>query len=240
MVNARQTPILASPSANIAGSQTNRFITASYVPLGAGAQGSGSFGKWRTGAEARASACAARRAAAGWRQPPRSTVPSLSRYVSTRSASSKRRKLDILIWLLERKDPIRSQATASRVALSDQMLTAPPTEVGLGQEQPVPVFQQLAGDRPPGRDDVCGPHGRASRRSSLARRTERESQPKHRIAGRARRQNRPLGPATISLAFLCPALVKAVIDGRLPRGFEVKRLMDLPMAWPDRQPSQMS
>ena len=38
MANARQTPILASPSANIAGSQTNRFITASYVPLGASAQ----------------------------------------------------------------------------------------------------------------------------------------------------------------------------------------------------------
>jgi hypothetical protein len=31
---------------------------------------------------------------------------------------------------------------------------------------------------------------------------------------------------TISLAFLCPALVEAVIDGRLPRGFGVKRLMD--------------
>jgi hypothetical protein len=34
MVNARQTPILASPSTNIAGNQTNRFITASYAPLG--------------------------------------------------------------------------------------------------------------------------------------------------------------------------------------------------------------
>jgi site-specific DNA recombinase len=34
---------------------------------------------------------------------------------------------------------------------------------------------------------------------------------------------------TISLAFLSPALVKAAIDGRLPRGFGVKRLMDLPM-----------
>jgi site-specific DNA recombinase len=33
---------------------------------------------------------------------------------------------------------------------------------------------------------------------------------------------------TISLAFLCPALVKAAIDGRLPRGFGVKRLMDFP------------
>jgi site-specific DNA recombinase len=39
---------------------------------------------------------------------------------------------------------------------------------------------------------------------------------------------------TISLAFLCPALVKAVIDGRLPRGFGIKRLMDLPMAWPEQ------
>jgi site-specific DNA recombinase len=39
---------------------------------------------------------------------------------------------------------------------------------------------------------------------------------------------------TISLAFLCPALVKAAIDGRLPRGFGVKRLMDLPMDWTDQ------
>ena len=39
---------------------------------------------------------------------------------------------------------------------------------------------------------------------------------------------------TVSLAVLCPALVKAAIDGRLPRGFGVKRLMDLPMAWPDQ------
>jgi site-specific DNA recombinase len=39
---------------------------------------------------------------------------------------------------------------------------------------------------------------------------------------------------TISLAFLCPGLAKAAIEGRLPRGFGVKRLMDLPMAWPDQ------
>ena len=31
----------------------------------------------------------------------------------------------------------------------------------------------------------------------------------------------------MSLAFLFPALVKAAIDGRLFRGFGVKRLMDL-------------
>jgi hypothetical protein len=39
---------------------------------------------------------------------------------------------------------------------------------------------------------------------------------------------------TISLAFLSPALAKAAIEGRLPRGFGVKRLMDLPMVWPDQ------
>ena len=36
---------------------------------------------------------------------------------------------------------------------------------------------------------------------------------------------------TLSLAFLTPPLVKAAIEGRLPRGFGVKRLMDPPMAW---------
>ena len=39
---------------------------------------------------------------------------------------------------------------------------------------------------------------------------------------------------TLSLAFLCPALVRAAIDGRLPRGFGAKRLMDLPMGWSDQ------
>jgi len=39
---------------------------------------------------------------------------------------------------------------------------------------------------------------------------------------------------TISLAFLCPTLVTPAIDGRLPHGFGVKRLMDLPMAWPNQ------
>jgi site-specific DNA recombinase len=33
----------------------------------------------------------------------------------------------------------------------------------------------------------------------------------------------------MSLAFLSPALVKMAIDGRLPRGFGVRRLMDLSM-----------
>jgi site-specific DNA recombinase len=39
---------------------------------------------------------------------------------------------------------------------------------------------------------------------------------------------------TLSLAFLAPDIVKAAIEGRLPRGFGVKRLVDLPMAWPDQ------
>jgi hypothetical protein len=39
---------------------------------------------------------------------------------------------------------------------------------------------------------------------------------------------------TLSLAFLSPALAQAAVDGRLPCGFGVKRLMDLPLIWPDQ------
>jgi hypothetical protein len=39
---------------------------------------------------------------------------------------------------------------------------------------------------------------------------------------------------TLSLAFLAPDIVKAVVEGRLPRGYGLKRLVDLPMAWPDQ------
>ena len=42
----------------------------------------------------------------------------------------------------------------------------------------------------------------------------------------------PQGDLFARLPFA--ALVKAAIDGRLPRGFGVKRLMDLPMAWSDQ------
>ena len=38
---------------------------------------------------------------------------------------------------------------------------------------------------------------------------------------------------TLSLALLAPEMVKAAVEGRLPRGFGLKRLVDLPMAWPD-------
>ena len=36
---------------------------------------------------------------------------------------------------------------------------------------------------------------------------------------------------TISLAFLAPDLVKAAIDGTLPHGMGVVRLVDLPAEW---------
>jgi hypothetical protein len=36
---------------------------------------------------------------------------------------------------------------------------------------------------------------------------------------------------TISLAFLAPDLVKAAIEGRLPRGIGVARLCDVPAEW---------
>ena len=53
------------------------------------------------------------------------------------------------------------------------------------------------------------------------------------IAAREKKTERSIR-LTMSLAFLSPALVKAAIDGRLPRGFGIKRLMDLPMAWSDQ------
>jgi site-specific DNA recombinase len=39
---------------------------------------------------------------------------------------------------------------------------------------------------------------------------------------------------TLSLAFLAPEIVKAAVEGRLPRGFGLKHLVDLPVAWPDQ------
>jgi site-specific DNA recombinase len=36
---------------------------------------------------------------------------------------------------------------------------------------------------------------------------------------------------TISLAFLAPNLVKAAIEGRLPRGIAVERFRDPPTEW---------
>jgi site-specific DNA recombinase len=36
---------------------------------------------------------------------------------------------------------------------------------------------------------------------------------------------------TLALAFLAPGIVKAAIDGRLPRGVGISRLSDLPVSW---------
>ncbi len=53
------------------------------------------------------------------------------------------------------------------------------------------------------------------------------------IAAREKKTERSIR-LTMSLAFLARALVRAAIDGRLPRGFGVKRLLDLPIAWSDQ------
>jgi site-specific DNA recombinase len=39
---------------------------------------------------------------------------------------------------------------------------------------------------------------------------------------------------TLSLAFVAPPIVAAAIEGRLPRGFGAKQLMDLPMVWSEQ------
>ena len=38
----------------------------------------------------------------------------------------------------------------------------------------------------------------------------------------------------LSLAFLAPDIVKAAVEGCLPRGFGLTRLIDLPIAWSDQ------
>jgi site-specific DNA recombinase len=39
---------------------------------------------------------------------------------------------------------------------------------------------------------------------------------------------------TLSLAFLSPVLAEAAMEGRLPRGFSVKRLTELPVLWSEQ------
>lgn len=50
------------------------------------------------------------------------------------------------------------------------------------------------------------------------------------IAKREHRSNRSIA-MMISLAFLSPHIVEAAVDGRLPRGVGVRRLVDLPSDW---------
>jgi site-specific DNA recombinase len=53
------------------------------------------------------------------------------------------------------------------------------------------------------------------------------------LASRESRSERSIR-MTLSLAFLAPEIVKAAVEGRLPRGFGLKRLVGLPMPWPDQ------
>jgi hypothetical protein len=39
---------------------------------------------------------------------------------------------------------------------------------------------------------------------------------------------------TLSLAFLDPTIVRAAVEGKLPRGYGVSRLVDLPPAFTDQ------
>ena len=57
--------------------------------------------------------------------------------------------------------------------------------------------------------------------------------PTLRVEGIARREGCTVRQVnmTLSLAFLAPDLVKAAIEGRLPRGLGVRRLRDLPSEW---------
>ena len=54
------------------------------------------------------------------------------------------------------------------------------------------------------------------------------------IAMRQGRSKRSIA-MTISLAFLAPDIVEAAVDGRLPRGIGVRRLVDLPSDWVEQR-----
>ena len=40
---------------------------------------------------------------------------------------------------------------------------------------------------------------------------------------------------TVSLAQLAPSIVRAIIDGRLPRGIAVRNLAELPSSWAEQE-----
>src|SRR5262249_18333794 len=50
------------------------------------------------------------------------------------------------------------------------------------------------------------------------------------LAIREQRSKRPV-PMLISLAFVAPDIIEALIAGRLPRGIGITRLADLPPSW---------
>jgi hypothetical protein len=54
------------------------------------------------------------------------------------------------------------------------------------------------------------------------------------LATREKRSTRSAA-MTISLAFLAPEIVEAAVDGSLPRGVGVRRLVDLPSDWAEQR-----
>ena len=77
-------------------------------------------------------------------------------------------------------------------------------------------------------------HQSTARRSPLARRTPiRPTQTIESLAVRESKSERSIR-MTLSLAFISPVLAEAAMEGRLPRGFCVKRLTDLPMLWSEQ------
>ena len=71
-------------------------------------------------------------------------------------------------------------------------------------------------------------------RSSLGRRTLVRRQHEPRLAAvRAGKSERSIR-MNLSLAFLSPVLAEAAMDGRLPRGFSIRRLTELPVLWSEQ------
>jgi site-specific DNA recombinase len=70
-----------------------------------------------------------------------------------------------------------------------------------------------------------------SQRTSLAGPADVGSRSDHRIARGPRGQERTIHPNDPLTGLCRPPIVAAAIEGRLPRGFGVKRLTDLPMLW---------
>jgi site-specific DNA recombinase len=74
-----------------------------------------------------------------------------------------------------------------------------------------------------------------SRRSSVAGRTSLRSPPNFGVLGFAREDKTVRSiPMTLSLAFLAPEIVKTAAEVHLPHRVGCKRLVDLPIAWPDQ------
>ena len=92
-------------------------------------------------------------------------------------------------------------------------------------------------DRKPGLiiEALCWSHARRKffELADIAANAWRDKNPPPISASREGRTVRSIR-MTLSLASLAPEIVKAAVEGRLPRGFGLKRLIDLPVAWSDQ------